>query len=171
VDTDGFTVLDSFVFGPQEADISTGRLFDGGEPWVTFLAPSPDLLNAPGTSGFRTYSALDSTAHTMELSGSGVPNINSTVVLQLRDSPVDDFVWFVASMNEGYLPYNSVAVLVEIPFTLVMVLPTDGTGALDLPVALPNDQALVGLAFYIQYLYKNGSNIQASNGLEMIIGQ
>jgi len=84
---------------------------------------------------------------------------------------VDDFVWFVASMNEGYLPYNSVAVLVEIPFTLVMVLPTDGTGALDLPVALPNDQALVGLAFYIQYLYKNGSNIQASNGLEMIIGQ
>ncbi len=37
--------IDSYVFGPQTADISEGRLTDGGLSWVFFNAPTPGHSN------------------------------------------------------------------------------------------------------------------------------
>jgi len=40
-----YTVIDSFSFGAQTADISTGRYPDGTDNWLTFSVPSPNESN------------------------------------------------------------------------------------------------------------------------------
>lgn len=172
VDTDGSTVLDSIVFGPQEADISTGRLFDGDVPWVTFIEPSADQVNAPGTTGYRAFSALDSTVHPMALEGVGAPLINTTVTFELRNGPLSSIVVLPVSVFPDYKPFAQLdtVLLVQSPFALLLTLATDGTGAFDLNIPLPNDQGLVGIPIYSQILTNANGFIEASNGLEMIIG-
>ncbi|MBN1426237.1 CotH kinase family protein [Candidatus Fermentibacteria bacterium] len=41
----GNALIDSHVFGPQEADRSEGRLPDGGDTWVRFFEPTPIASN------------------------------------------------------------------------------------------------------------------------------
>ena len=43
-DTTGAAV-DTLTFGPQETDVSTGRLPDGGSTWTTFTDPTPGASN------------------------------------------------------------------------------------------------------------------------------
>ena len=45
VGIDGATILDSITFGDQSADISYGRVFDGGTNW-DFLSPTPGTANS-----------------------------------------------------------------------------------------------------------------------------
>ncbi len=45
----GYDLIDGYTFGPQTTDVSEGRLFDGGLPWVFFTWPTPGLPN-PGTT-------------------------------------------------------------------------------------------------------------------------
>ena len=174
VDTDGSTLLDSIVFGEQEPDISTGRLFDGDDLWVTFLAPSPEALNAPGTTGYRTYSALDSTVHTIGLEGIDDPLINGTTTLQVRNGPGPGTILMPVSLSAGYQPISAktdTRLLLAPPLVLVLTLSTNAAGELDLPISLPLDQSLVGVTFYFQILAQVSGYIEGSNGLEMIIGQ
>jgi hypothetical protein len=42
---DKSTILDSYTFGPQETDISTGRQSDGSDEWTTFTTPTPGAAN------------------------------------------------------------------------------------------------------------------------------
>jgi len=170
-DVTGTTLLDDYTFGPQEADIATGRLFDGLETWVTFSAPSPDEPNAPGTAGYREFSALLSTAHTTELSAFGYPGLGASTTIKLRNGPLSTQVMLPISLQSAYLPFqDDIAVLVNIPFTMMLFLPTDGTGAVDLPLIIPADPLLEGLYLYWQSLAQSAGIYHASNGLEMIIG-
>lgn len=41
----GYHMVDSLNFGLQEADISTGRLVDGGPEWIIFPSPTPGYSN------------------------------------------------------------------------------------------------------------------------------
>jgi len=41
----GSVSLDSYSFGPQTADVSTGRETDGNLPWITFVRPTPNGSN------------------------------------------------------------------------------------------------------------------------------
>ncbi len=45
VGIDGATILDSITFGDQSADVSYGRVFDGGTNW-DFLSPTPGTANS-----------------------------------------------------------------------------------------------------------------------------
>ena len=47
VDTNGTTILDAITYGPQEDDVSTGRLFDGGDQWASLQSPTPGIPNEP----------------------------------------------------------------------------------------------------------------------------
>jgi hypothetical protein len=48
IDTDGTTVIDSIVFGPQTSDISYGRLVDGTENQGLLETPTPGTTNQGG---------------------------------------------------------------------------------------------------------------------------
>ncbi|MFK7810093.1 MAG: CotH kinase family protein, partial [Saprospiraceae bacterium] len=45
IHSDGTTVIDSYSFGPQTTDTSTGRESDGSGEWMVFAAPSPNESN------------------------------------------------------------------------------------------------------------------------------
>jgi len=45
IDTDGLTVVDTYTFDAQEADVSMGRTTDGADTWTTFTAPTPGASN------------------------------------------------------------------------------------------------------------------------------
>ncbi|MBL7028560.1 MAG: CotH kinase family protein [Candidatus Marinimicrobia bacterium] len=45
VDTDGLSIVDAVNFGPQQLDVSYGRLPDGGDQWTSFDSPSPGSTN------------------------------------------------------------------------------------------------------------------------------
>ncbi len=47
---DGMTVLDSIIFGAQNANISYGRAVDGGDRWRSFADPSPGAANDTETA-------------------------------------------------------------------------------------------------------------------------
>ncbi|MFP4469969.1 MAG: lamin tail domain-containing protein, partial [Bacteroidales bacterium] len=44
-DNDGKSLIDSLKFGPQQPDVSYGRLSDGGAVWRFFNLPSPGSSN------------------------------------------------------------------------------------------------------------------------------
>ena len=44
-DTDGKTIIDSYDFGPQTADISMGRQTNGSDKWIKFDNPTPGAGN------------------------------------------------------------------------------------------------------------------------------
>lgn len=46
---DGISIIDAFNFGPQQTDVSYGRLQDGGEEWGFFSMPTPGDPNAPSS--------------------------------------------------------------------------------------------------------------------------
>ncbi|MFK7810095.1 MAG: lamin tail domain-containing protein [Saprospiraceae bacterium] len=50
VASDGTTVIDSYTYGPQTANISFGRSTDGGTPWVFFGTPTPEASNGGGST-------------------------------------------------------------------------------------------------------------------------
>ncbi|MBT3502866.1 MAG: lamin tail domain-containing protein [Candidatus Marinimicrobia bacterium] len=45
IDSDGLTVIDTYTFDAQEADVSIGRTPDGGETWTAFSTPTPGASN------------------------------------------------------------------------------------------------------------------------------
>jgi uncharacterized repeat protein (TIGR02543 family) len=48
VAANGTTIIDSYTFGPQSANVSVGRQLDGQTPWVLFASPSPKDSNEEG---------------------------------------------------------------------------------------------------------------------------
>jgi len=56
VESDGQTIVDALNFGPQQEDISYGRLPDGADLWEFFATPSPGAAN--GTSSIDVGSIL-----------------------------------------------------------------------------------------------------------------
>lgn len=43
--SDGYTPIDTYIFGPQTGDVSEARQNDGGTPWVFFEIPTPNATN------------------------------------------------------------------------------------------------------------------------------
>lgn len=171
VDSDGASVLDYYSFGTQAIDISTGRLFDGEEAWVTFPVPSPDTLNAPGTTGYRTYSALDSTANTLSLEATGTPVLSAPITFEIRNGPTSNWVVFGLSWNAHYSTYPSDAVLlIAVPPFWKSTLWTNSSGTVDLGMTIPNNPSLVGLPVFAQFLTFYSGPVEASNALETTIG-
>jgi spore coat protein H len=42
---EGFAVMDSLSFGPQQSDVAMGRTTDGGSDWMAFAQPTPGFSN------------------------------------------------------------------------------------------------------------------------------
>jgi len=170
--SDGVTLLDGMVFGPQEPDISTGLLFDSGTLRVTLMAPSPDAPNMLSGCGARAYSALDSTTHSVDLTVTGFLNPGSTATAQIRQgAPSTVHVLYGATQAQYFpVPGDTVTLLIGPadlqPFGQGA---TDALGELDLPVGIPNLPWLVGLDFYVQVAAITPTGFDGSNAFEITI--
>jgi spore coat protein H len=52
---EGFSIMDSLTFGPQETDLAMGRAVDGGMEWIVFSQPTPGFSNL--STGLEEYLA------------------------------------------------------------------------------------------------------------------
>ncbi|MAG57622.1 MAG: hypothetical protein CMJ83_15120 [Planctomycetes bacterium] len=171
--TDGVTLLDGYLFGPQVADVATGALFDGGPLRVSLLTPTPDALNDPMSCGVRGYSALLATAHAADLGLTGSPAVGASSTLQVSNSAAGELTYLFVSLgaNNAPVPGSPLSLLLAPgSLSLLLAAPTDGTGALDLPITLPNDPAIAGAVFYLQAVtLPAGAPAVATNGIEVTI--
>ncbi|MHC4515320.1 MAG: CotH kinase family protein [Planctomycetota bacterium] len=169
-DTDGTTLIDDFGFGAQQTDISTGRLFDGGAPWVTLLAPTPKQPNdLVGGCGQRGYSALDPTNHRMSLAAAGTLKLNSTLRLQMTGGPRSGVALLFLAAKPDHLAVllPGVTVLVQPPLAGPWPLSTKADGSFDVGVAIPNDSRLVSVRFYAQLAGVDALGLSLSNAVEL----
>ncbi len=167
---DGVTLLDSLGFGPQGADVATGRLLDGGPVWVTLPAPTPGARNEPQGCGVRRYSGLTPANHAMALSVSGSPAVGNAFQFDVSGSPLSWGMVLVAlAPDHATIPGVAPALLVQAASTAVLPVTLDagGLGAVLMP--LPNNPALAGLRVWSQAAALLGAGVQASNGVEVSI--
>lgn len=174
-DSTGLSLHESITFGAQQADVSTGRLFDGGLPWVTFPSPTYLALNTPGTCGQRTYGALDPTQHGVAMALAGTVQIGTASTYQVATGPANGMALFAMSLLPGYTSLSSYGVGAETllldPATLVVpaVLPLDATGAGSHLFSIPNDPGFVGVMLYAQALAIGTGTYDTSRAIEMRI--
>ncbi|MHC4852909.1 MAG: lamin tail domain-containing protein, partial [Planctomycetota bacterium] len=169
-DKDGKTRVDSFTFGKQVADVSTGRLTDGGSQWVTFGSPSPKSLNAPAVCGTRSFSALDSTAHRMTMSLTGSPKVNGNVTFGITNGPLSGGVLLFLSGAPSSLDLGAgVTLLLKGPLVGPLPLATNTLGSVSLPLSIPNDAKLAGAKVYLQAGGADTIGLTATNVLELTI--
>ena len=166
--TDGITVLDFVVFGAQEADVSTLRLHDGEELWVT----SPDTT--PGASnniacGARAYDALDSARNTASLSVTGTLSIGTNVDAQMSGFVAGQVFNLIvagkATMQDDAV--SGLSLLVSNNLNVVR-LTADASGNASASLPIPANASLVGMSVYLQ-AGTRGANAIASHALEVVI--
>ena len=139
-DTDGLTLLDSFVFGPQITDQSTGRLFDGGSEWVRFPESTPELRNQPNC-GVRPFAPLRNDANIPLLSFEGVPRLSESVALVIDNGEPFEIAALVLGMAPDQRPFWGDDFLLIDPATIAFSagLRLDGQGDGVCAFRLPDD--------------------------------
>ena len=168
---DGATLLGSTRFGSQQADIATGRLLDGGQPWVTFPSPSPRQPNELGACGTRSYSALDPRWHRLTRALTGLPKIGTSPALTVAGGPPSGSSVLLLDAWFGYvdLTFGPLALLLD-PNQLVgpFTLPLDSTGAGRVVLPIPNCGSIPGTKANLQQFAVDGAGLTASNALELV---
>jgi hypothetical protein len=171
----GLSLHDSITFGQQAADVSTGRVVDGGLPWVTFPAPTYLAANLPTACGQRAYGALDPARHGVSLGLGGTLRIGTAANYTIGTGPANGVGLLGLSLLPDHLDLTPFGVtdetLLLASATLVIpgVLPLDGTGAASWPLLLPNDLGMVGVRLYAQTLTIGGTGYDSSRALELRI--
>ena len=168
---DGVTLLDSFRFGPQVANVATGRLFDGALPWVSLPAPTPNAPNDLAGCGVRAYSALAYASHALSLEVGGAPAVGDTFSFVVVGGRPQAPGVLVLSPQPAYAVSGAAIVaLVDLgPASVWQPLVLDPSGAGVVPVAVPPTPNLVGLRSYAQVAVFGGVSLGASNALEIVI--
>jgi CotH kinase protein/Lamin Tail Domain len=167
---DGKFQLDRIQFGKQTADVSTGRLSDGGSSWVSYPEPSPYKVNELSAGGLRSYTSLLVDDHRLLMGLSAAPKINTKPNLLVSGGMSNGAFGFALALKGTSLPIagTSITLLLQ-PLTFVGPLwqTLDAQGAFSGPLAIPNDQALIGKSIFGQCYGVDAKGITASNALEM----
>lgn len=168
---DGVTLLDAFTFGPQTADIATGRLHDGALPWVSLL-PTPNATNDLTGCGWRPYSALTFPSHTLVLAADAPPSIGHLVTFVVGGGRPSAAGLLVLSPLPAYTTIAGTAIvaLVDLaPPSAWLPLALDPSGFGSVPVMVPPAPAIVGFLGDVQAAVFDAAGLAASNALEFVI--
>ena len=170
----GTAIHESIVYGQQQVDVATGRLFDGALPWVMLPAPTYDATNQPTACGQRTYGGLDPTEHGVSLTLLGSLQIGTTGLYDIQNGPAngtaigamslvaDSFDLSAFGVDETYLLSPTAAVIAG-------VLALNGSGGSSWSLPIPNNASFVGLPIYAQALTTSGAAFDSSNAIELRI--
>ncbi|MFT5286033.1 MAG: hypothetical protein ACI8TQ_002201 [Planctomycetota bacterium] len=168
-DVDGVTLLDSFIFGPQEIDISSGRLTDGSDPLVTFGTPTPLGLNFAGC-GVRSYDHLDPLIHQLDLAATGTGAIGTGLTLAGTGFQPMSTAYLLLGFSAQYAPFTSPDLVALLNLFKFFPMGTGATGTTNTPLGIPLDGSLVGADIYFQYFGADpGGSLAASNAIHVNI--
>lgn len=169
------TILHEVVeFGPQTADVSTGRLFDGGLPWVTFPNPTYLARNELAGCGQRRYGALAKHTHGVALDAVGALQVGTTIGYSVSSGPANGVGIGAlglggAHLDVGMLGLGNEVLLLELPsIGLLTTLLLDGAGAAGWTLPLPSNPGLAGVRLFAQ-AFTLGSGWDSSHAIEATI--
>jgi hypothetical protein len=157
-DRDGETELDSVTFGPQTADVSTGRLAGFSYVWATFPAPTPRAANAPAPCGHLEYGPLDSAAAPITLTGTGNPVLGGTVSYDISGAPASTPGYLALTAAPFQAQLGALGSLLVNPSAMALLpVMTNAGGAAIQKLPIPNVPVLRGQSFYLQAFVLSGS--------------
>lgn len=151
---DATTLVDNVKFGPQLADVSCGRLFDGANPnyYVTFPQPTPRANNSGVLCASRTYSSFVPQRHPIAIDWVGSTRLGQSFNVTMTGGIANSaFVVFIAAdAAPAEINYSQrFGILIGLPvFTLIV--PSNASGQGVLPLSLPNDARLDKARIYMQ---------------------
>jgi hypothetical protein len=163
-DTDGKTLLDTFVFSAQTPDVSTGRT--ASEPtWVTYPSPTPYRANAPvNACGHLAYDGLDPGRTGLGLTAKGTPSLAGRVTYLIDHAPASTPGFLGLSPAPLHVDLGSLGALLLHPAGVALIpVVSAGDGTASVPLTIPNVPALRGFVFYLQAFVYDG--IAARGGL------
>ena len=166
---DGKTLLSQITFGPQVADVSTGRLRDGGSLLVTFPDPSPNTSNQIDPCETRRYGPLDSTANPLKLTLSGRPALSQRITFQLQGGPPNTTHGLVVAIQSAAiaLPFTASHLMVDLGFWSFLANPSNQVGEANMGFTVPQIRSLgKGVSLSFQGLALSPA-LPMSNGLEI----
>ena len=167
-DVDGATLLSQLSFGPQIADVSTGRFIEGAARLSTFLDPTPAQSNEIAGCGSRRYSALDPTTQPVALSLVGLPSQGTTMTYSMRGGAANTTHWLCVSLGAAELPLPiSPSSLLMSSLQVFGVVSSSANGDADLAFTVPTMPGIVGAELYFQAWTITGAALVGSNGLHL----
>jgi len=163
------SLLDHYTFDQQQVDVSTGRLTDGEQPWVSLIDPSPASANDPAC-GFRRFDDLDAARTTLQLAGAGGTSLGQTADFLISNAapslPVSLFASASRDLNEQVLPNLPVLIDInQVLMTVTLQADANGDALYQTPLGPP---ATVGATFWVQ-AYQAQPLPAISNGLQLTI--
>lgn len=163
--TDGVTPLDAIEFGPQAADVSTGRMLGHAAVSASFPSPTPRAPNAT-PCGHLPYGSLDSVVDPVALSATGMPSVGGTVTVRVAGGPFSTTGILAIAVAPWQAPLPGLGSLLVDP-TRGALLPvqTDAIGQVAVPLGIPNASVLRGVAFYLQAYVRRGTTGGFSNAV------
>lgn len=174
-DVDGVHVLDEVAWGPQRADLSLGRLFDGLDPFLTWLDPTPARSNG-GTCGiggaaYRRYRAASPGAPGLVFIGHGTPKIGADIDWELRGGQPQTSALLFAGASPATIDVadTGLRIFAAAPWILAEPLPFDLFGNLRVRFKIPNEARWVGVRLYASALGLTPTGVRDSSGLETLI--
>jgi len=101
------TLIDTVTFGPQQGDVSYGRLPDGGTNFFYF---SPTNYLSPGSP--NDWQPLNNVAASEVLTHTDLPLENAIELVNLTDFPVDISYWWLSNSRnlplKFHIPANTI---------------------------------------------------------------
>jgi len=152
---DGHTCLDSFAFGLQWPDRSTGRMALAPQVWVTFAAPGPGAPNLPDPCGHLAYSSLG--AHLpLHLKAAAIPGIGKIVLYEVHGAPQDATGLLLLGLHPESMEIDPIGTLLVCPPVVPFPLETMQSEIAVQAILIPRDTRLIGVCVYFQAGMSNG---------------
>ncbi|MBL8756719.1 MAG: CotH kinase family protein [Planctomycetes bacterium] len=172
-DNTGLALVEYVTFGPQQADVSTGRLNDGGGPWVTLPAPTHLARNELAGCGQRTFGGQLATVHQSDLAVTGTLQQGTTATYAITNGPVSGIGVGALAFGAGHTDLGGIGIgnetllLDPLGTTLWAAVLLDGTGAGNWTFAIPGGAA--GLRLYAQSFTLDASGWDSTRAIEATI--
>lgn len=168
---DGETMLDEISFGPQQPDVSAGRVDDRADaPWVRFSIPTPGALNAFSACGARSYNAMDPAANPIRLELQGTPKANGFSTLAVYGAPANSWILATYSANPGNLAlpaaHDGARLLFGSQILVSASARADGRGELRSLLRYPSNANSFHVCIQT-FAVRSDFTVIASNGLEI----
>jgi spore coat protein CotH len=174
-DSTGLALHESYTFGQQYADVSTGRLLDGLGPWVTFPSPTYLARNELPGCGQRTYGAITPAVHGVDLAATGTLQVGTSINYAATSGPLGGLGVAAFALAGGHIDLLPLGigddVLLLSPATLVLPFTVlfDGTGAGGFAFPVPPGPGIAGQRLHTQVFSLDGAGWDSSRALEITI--
>lgn len=174
-DAAGTSLHDAYTFDQQSQDVSTGRLADGGGPWVTFVAPSFEARNELTGCGQRTYGARTALVHGAAMAATGTLQVGTTITYHVTTGPANGVgvsALALAGDHVDLAPFGlGSEVLLLAPASLVLpdALLFDASGAANWAFGVPSGAGIAGIRLHAQAFAFGAGTWDGTRAIEVTI--